>query len=110
MAKGIKLVDAATVDESVAVVVRLDTGARIGDAFGMEAARVDLHEGKIELWVEARTEVKEGSMTFTEVMELIRYATRRLVALRLGHKPYPPARSFTGPVKAPLRCPNGLMA
>jgi integrase len=52
MAEGIKLVDAATVDELVAVVVGLDTGARIGDAFGLEAARVDLHEGKIEFWVE----------------------------------------------------------
>jgi|GEM_PF-7054173 integrase len=90
MAEGIKLVDAATVDELVAVVVGLDTGARIGDAFGMEAARVDLYEGKIEFWVEARTEVKEGSMTFTEMMELVHYATGRLVALQHEHLSEPP--------------------
>jgi hypothetical protein len=51
-AEGMKLVDAATMDELVAIVVGLDTGARIGDAFGMEAPRVDLEKGKIEFWVE----------------------------------------------------------
>jgi hypothetical protein len=48
----VRFVDVAKVDELVAVVVGLDTGARIGDAFGMEAPRVDLDEGKIELRVE----------------------------------------------------------
>ena len=48
MAEGLKLVDAATIDELVAVIMGLDTGARIGDAFGMEAFRVDMDEGKVE--------------------------------------------------------------
>jgi hypothetical protein len=41
------------------------------------------------------TKVKDGSMTFTEMMELIRYATRRLGGLRLGHKPEPPPQQMT---------------
>ena len=52
VADGVKLVDAATVEELVAIVIGLDTGARIGDALGMEAPRVNLNEGKIEFWVE----------------------------------------------------------
>ena len=52
MAEGVRLVDVAKADELVAVVIGLDTGARIGDALGMEASRVDLDEGKIEFWIE----------------------------------------------------------
>jgi hypothetical protein len=44
---------------------------------------------------ERETKVKDGSMTFTEVMELIRHATRRLTGLRLGHKPEPSPQEMT---------------
>jgi hypothetical protein len=52
MAEGVRFADVATVDELVAVVIGLDTRARIGDAFGMEASRVDLDGGKIGFWIE----------------------------------------------------------
>lgn len=53
MTEALKLVDGATVHELVAVVMGLDTDAScIGNAFGMEASKVDLDEGKIEFWVE----------------------------------------------------------
>jgi hypothetical protein len=34
-------------------------------------------------------------MTFTEMMELIRHATRRVAGLRPGHKPEPPPQQMT---------------
>ncbi len=34
-------------------------------------------------------------MTFSEMMELIRYGTRRLMGLRLGHTPDLPTRQMT---------------
>lgn len=39
--------------------------------------------------------VKDGSMAFTEMMELIRYATRRLMGLRFGDKAEPPSSQMT---------------
>jgi hypothetical protein len=38
--------------------------------------------------------VKDGSMSFTEMMDLIRHATHRLMALRLGDEPEPPIRQM----------------
>jgi hypothetical protein len=71
MAEGIKLVDAAAVDELVAIVVGLDTGARIGDAFGIEASRVDLEKGKIEFWVE-KSDVWHTVYLFPPTVEFLR--------------------------------------
>jgi len=53
-----------------------------------------LQEGK-QAGTDRETKVKDGSMTFTEMMELIRYATRRLAGLRLGHKPEPSTQQMT---------------
>jgi hypothetical protein len=39
--------------------------------------------------------VKDGSMTFTEMMELILHATRRLMGLRFGNKAEPPSSQMT---------------
>ena len=71
MAQGVRLVDAATVDELVAVVVGLDTGARIGDAFGMEASRVDVEEGKVEFWIE-KSDVWHTVYLFPPTIEFLR--------------------------------------
>jgi integrase len=71
MAEGVRLVDVATVDELVAVVIGLDTGARIGDAFGMEASRVDLDEGKIEFWIE-KSDVWHTVFLFPPTIEFLR--------------------------------------
>jgi integrase len=71
MTEGVKLVDAAAVDELVAIVVGLDTGARIGDAFGIEASRVDLEQGKIQFWVE-KSDVWHTVYLFPPTMEFLR--------------------------------------
>lgn len=71
MAEGVKLVDAAGVDELVAIVVGLDTGARIGDAFGIEASRVDLEKGKVEFWVE-KSDVWHTVYLFAPTVEFLR--------------------------------------
>ncbi len=71
MAEGIRLVDVAAVDELVAVVMGLDTGARIGDALGMEAQKVDLDEGKIQFWVE-KSDVWHTVYLFPPAVEFLR--------------------------------------
>jgi hypothetical protein len=53
-----------------------------------------LQEGK-QSGESRETKVEDGSMTFTEMMELIGHATRRLAGLRLGHKPEPPPQQMT---------------
>jgi integrase len=50
--EGVKLVDAASVEELVVVVLGLDLGARIGDAFGVELPLINLQTGHITYWVE----------------------------------------------------------
>jgi len=83
MAEAMRLVDAATVEELVAVVIGLDTGARIGDAFGMEAARVDLDEGKIEFWIE-KSDVWHTVYLFPPTIEFLREFLGHHHPARLG--------------------------
>ncbi len=71
MAEAMRLADVATADELVAVVVGLDTGARIGDALGMETQRVELAEGKIEFWVE-KSDVWHTVYLFPPTVEFLR--------------------------------------
>jgi len=84
-AEGMRLVDAATVDELVAIVVGLDTGARIGDAFGMEVPRVDLEQGKIEFWVE-KSDVWHTVYLFPNTVGFLREFLAHHHPARLDHR------------------------
>jgi len=83
MAEGVRLVDVATVDELVAVVIGLDTGARIGDAFEMEASGVDLDQGKIEFWIE-KSDVWHTVYLFPPTIEFLREFLGHHHPARLG--------------------------
>jgi hypothetical protein len=50
--EGVKIVDCATAVELGAVVMGLDLGARIGDAFGLRLDLINLTTGRITYWVE----------------------------------------------------------
>jgi len=50
--EGVKLVDAASVEELVVAVMGLDLAARVGDAFGLLLPQINLETGRIVYWVE----------------------------------------------------------